>query len=67
MNKNKAAKPRLRGQKLPRIGTLSTIKGPGHLSSFKPLLQPGMKKHWRSWADYRTNGTSRAVRVIYSL
>jgi hypothetical protein len=29
---------------LPRIGTLSTIKGPGHLSSFKPLLQPGTKK-----------------------
>ncbi len=43
MNKNKPTKPRLRGQKLPRIGTLSTIKGPGHLSSLKPPLGSGKK------------------------
>jgi hypothetical protein len=43
-DKSKPAKPRLRGQKLPKVGTMSMIKGPGNLSSFKPPLQPGKKK-----------------------
>ena len=42
--KSKSAKPRLRGKRLPNVGTTSMVKGPGHLSSFKPLLQPGQKK-----------------------
>jgi hypothetical protein len=43
-DKTKRAKSRLRGQKLPAVETTSMIKGPGHVSSFKPLLQPGKKK-----------------------
>ena len=42
-DKSKRAKPRLRGQKLPTVDTTSMIKGPGHVASFKPLLQPGKK------------------------
>jgi hypothetical protein len=44
IDKSKPAKPRLRGQKLPKVGTMSMVKGPGHLSSFKPLLEPKKKK-----------------------
>ena len=44
IHKSKPGKLRLRGQKLPKVGTMSMIKGPGHLSSFKPPLQPGKKK-----------------------
>jgi hypothetical protein len=42
-DKSKRAKPRLRGQKLPTLETTSVIKGPGHVSAFKPLLQPVKK------------------------
>jgi hypothetical protein len=42
-DKSKFTKPRLRGKKLPSVGTMSMIKGPGHVSSFKPLLQPVKK------------------------
>jgi hypothetical protein len=44
IDKSNPPKNRLRGKKLPRIGTMSMVKGPGHLSSFKPPLQPGKKK-----------------------
>jgi hypothetical protein len=43
-DKGKLAKNRLRVQKLPKVGTMSMIKGPGNLSSLKPLLQPTKKK-----------------------
>jgi hypothetical protein len=43
-DKSKPAKARLRVQKLPRVGTMSMIKGPGNLSSLKTLVQPGKKK-----------------------
>jgi hypothetical protein len=43
-DKSKSTKLRLRGKKLPNVGTMSMVKGPGHLASFKPLLQPGKKK-----------------------
>ena len=43
-DKSKPAKPRLRGQKLPKVGTTSMIKGPGNLSSLKSLLQQTVKK-----------------------
>jgi hypothetical protein len=44
IDKNKAGKSRLRGKKLSKIGTVSMIKGPGNLSSFKPLLSHGKRK-----------------------
>jgi hypothetical protein len=43
-DKAKSAKPRLRGRKLPNVGTMSMIKGPGNLSALKPLVQPRKKK-----------------------
>jgi|HubBroStandDraft_1064217.scaffolds.fasta_scaffold101519_2 hypothetical protein len=44
MDGKKPGKSRLRGKKLAKIGTISMIKGPGSLSSFKPLLSQGKRK-----------------------
>jgi hypothetical protein len=43
-DKSKATKTRPRVQKLPKVGTMSMIKGPGNFSSFQPLVRPTKKK-----------------------
>jgi hypothetical protein len=44
ISKSKPGKSRLQAKKLSNIGTMSMVKGPGHLSKFKPPVEPGKDK-----------------------
>lgn len=45
MGLGKPRKLKLRSQKLPKVGTVSVIRGPGNLSTFEPPVEPVKDKH----------------------
>ena len=45
----KAGKLKLSVKKLPKVGTMSVIKGPGNLSTFTPPLEPEEEKRKRAF------------------
>ncbi|MGA7623971.1 MAG: hypothetical protein WCA91_10350 [Candidatus Acidiferrales bacterium] len=62
-NKIKPGKIHLRSQKLPKVGTVSVIKGPGNLSAFELPLEPEEEnsklKSKPASKRSNTSGTSR--------
>ena len=47
----KAGKLKLSVKKLPKVGTMSVIKGPGNLSTFSPPLEPVEVKGRQAFED----------------
>jgi hypothetical protein len=47
----KASKLKLSVRKLPKVGTMSVIKGPGNLSTFSPPLEPAEQKGKQAFED----------------
>jgi hypothetical protein len=47
----KASKLKLSVKKLPKVGTMSVIKGPGNLSTFTPPLEPEEERRKHPFAD----------------
>lgn len=47
----KAGKVKLSVKKLPKVGTMSVIKGPGNLSTFTPPLEPEEERRKHPFAD----------------
>lgn len=47
----KASKLKLSVKKLPKVGTMSVIKGPGNLSTFQPPVEPATEKSKHLLAD----------------
>jgi hypothetical protein len=40
----KSRKLKLHSQKLPKVGTMTVIKGPGNLSTFEPAVEASAEK-----------------------
>jgi hypothetical protein len=51
MKLGKASKRKLSVKKLPKVGTMSVIKGPGNLSTFSPPLEPVEEKGRQAFED----------------
>jgi hypothetical protein len=51
MRPKKPSKLKLSAKKLPKVGTISVIKGPGNLSTFRPPLEPATKKRYEVFED----------------
>ena len=47
----KASKLKLSVKKLPKVGTMYVIKGPGNLSTFEPPLEPDEDKGRQAFED----------------
>lgn len=47
----KAGKLKLSVKKLPKVGTMSVIQGPGNLSTFRPPLEPEEEKGKQAFED----------------
>jgi hypothetical protein len=47
----KAGKLKLSVKKLPKVDTMSVIKGPGNLSTFQPPVEPAAEKRKHPLAD----------------
>jgi hypothetical protein len=51
MRPRKPRKMKLNVKKLPKVGTMSVIKGPGNLSTFSPPLEPVAEKGKQAFED----------------
>ncbi len=51
MRARKPRKLKLNVKKLPKVGTMSVIKGPGNLSTFRPPLEPVAEKGRQAFED----------------
>jgi hypothetical protein len=51
MRPRKPPKLKLNVKKLPKVGTMSVIKGPGNLSTFTPPLEPVEEKGKQAFED----------------
>jgi hypothetical protein len=51
MKLGKASKRKLSVKKLPKVGTMSVIKGPGNLSTFSPPPEPVEEKGRQAFED----------------
>jgi hypothetical protein len=47
----KASKLKLSVKKLPKVGTMSVIKGPGNLATFSPPVEPDEEKGNQAFED----------------
>jgi hypothetical protein len=51
MPPRKPRKLKLNVKKLPKVGTMSVIQGPGNLSTFRPPLEPVGEKGKQAFED----------------